>query len=133
MGQFLCNSLFLQAFYEGRDRGVVYTTAADNSRSPRIRYNALISPLSVGALPWYHPSFSTNSASSLWCGSSSCSAGWDRTPPSGASRSRHRRLVLRHEIFTQFYQKSVRTNGGEGRASLLLRAVVWLFRHGTFH
>jgi hypothetical protein len=27
---------------------VVYTTAADNSRSTRIRYNALISPLSVG-------------------------------------------------------------------------------------
>jgi hypothetical protein len=69
---------------------VVYTTAADNSRSTRIRYNALISPLSVGALPWYQPSFSTNSGSSLWCGSSSCSAGWDRTPPSDASRSRHR-------------------------------------------
>jgi hypothetical protein len=71
--------------------GVVYTTAADNSRSTRIRYNALISPLSVGALPWYHPSFSTNSGLSLWCGSSSCSAGWARTPPlSGVSRSRHR-------------------------------------------
>src|SRR5262245_14005040 len=62
---------------------VVYTTAADNSRSTRIRYNARISPLSVGALPWYHPSFSTNSASSLWWGSSSCyiSAGPDEARP----------------------------------------------------
>src|SRR6266478_4886838 len=69
-------------------RTVVYTTAADNSRSTRTRYNALIAPLSVEALPWYQPSFSTTSGSSLWCGSSSCSTGRARTPPpSDTSRS----------------------------------------------
>jgi hypothetical protein len=78
-------------FFWGTDEAVVYTTAADNSRSTRIRSNALISPLSVRAWPWYQLSFATNSGLSLWWGSSSCSAGWARTPPlAGASRSRHR-------------------------------------------
>jgi hypothetical protein len=36
-----------------------YATAADNSRSTRIRYDVLISLSSVGALPWYRLSFST--------------------------------------------------------------------------
>jgi hypothetical protein len=40
---------------------VVYGYPADNSLSTKTRYNALISPPSAGALPWYQFSFSTNS------------------------------------------------------------------------
>src|SRR5947209_17364231 len=42
---------------------VVYTTAADNSLNPKTRYNVPLIPSSAGALPWYQPSFSTNSVS----------------------------------------------------------------------
>jgi hypothetical protein len=49
---------------------VVYTTAADNSLTPKTCYNVPLTPSSVGALPWYQPSFSTNSVSWRWCASS---------------------------------------------------------------
>src|SRR5215471_10590748 len=53
---------------------VVYSTAADNSISAKIHYNALSSPPSAGALPWCRLSFSTTSGLWLWCAFSSCSA-----------------------------------------------------------
>jgi len=49
---------------------VVYSTIADNSLSPKIRYNVSFPPPSAGALPWYPPFFSTTSGSLLWCVSS---------------------------------------------------------------
>jgi hypothetical protein len=49
---------------------VVYATAADNSLSTKTRYNALIALSSARALPWFRPSFSTNSDPSLWWASS---------------------------------------------------------------
>ena len=49
---------------------VVYTTAADNSLNPKTHYNVSLTPSSAGALPWYQPSFSTNSVSWRWCASS---------------------------------------------------------------
>src|SRR5215472_9643017 len=70
--------------------GVVYPTAADNYCAPKTGYNALISPSSAGALPWYQPSFSTSAGSLHWCGSSSCSMGCGPTTPLPvANRSRH--------------------------------------------
>jgi hypothetical protein len=51
-------------------RPVVYTTAADNSLTPKTRYNVPLTSSSAGALPWYQLSFSINSVSWCWGASS---------------------------------------------------------------
>jgi hypothetical protein len=64
---------------------VVYSTAADNSISAKIHYNALSSPPSAGALPWCRLSFSTTSGLWLWCAFSSCSARCGPVGPTGGT------------------------------------------------